>query len=122
MAPEDTGLPPEELPGQQNMFESDDSSSKAGGVRGPAHLKGTRALESLRSRVELVIKEVQRLRDENAALNKELDSLRSAAPKETAGTEIVFTESTPELKAKLEGYIATIDRLIAQQENETEDT
>ncbi len=108
------------------MFESGSSgskkSTKGGSRRGPSHLKGTRALERLRNRIELAVKELHRLREENHALRRELEAMQRGAGAEIEGTQVVFSESGDDLKQQLEAYIGVIDGLIeaenARIENE----
>lgn len=92
-------------------------------AKGPRHQKQTRALESLRVRIELAVKEISRLRSENAALRKELDSLRHELTMGIDGTPVVFTESPAQLREQIEKFISVIDRHIdaAQQTAQKQD-
>ena len=112
-----------ELPGQQTMFEAEDSTGKKGKSRsrGSVHLKGTRSLESLRIRIDLASKELYRLREENHALHRELDALRQRGNSPAEGTSVVFGERPAALQAKLESYIRVIDRYIEQEEAAEDD-
>ncbi len=107
---------------QQNMFEgsngSDQSGTRRGPKRGPVHLKGTRSLERLRDRIDLAVKELARLREENAALQKQLDSFQSHGIESMDGTPVVFTESPSALRTKVENFIEAIDRYIEQSQAE----
>ena len=108
-------------PGQQTMFESGSSSpTSKGRKRGPAHLKGTRSLERLRNRIELAVKELHRLREENTALRRELDAVHKGSRDDSDGTQVVFTESPDELRKKLEDYIGLINELIEAENSGTE--
>jgi len=108
----------EELPGQQSMFEAAEDGSKSSKprTRGSLHLKGTRSLESLRIRIDLVAKELYRLREENHQLHRELDAQRQRGNTTEEGTSFVFSESAPAMQAKLESYIRVVDRFIEQEE------
>ncbi len=103
---------------QQNMFEgsngSDQRRASRGPKRGPVYLKGTRSLERLRDRIDLAVKELARLREENAALQKQLDSFQSHGIEAMDGTPVVFTESPSALRTKVENFIEAIDRYIEQ--------
>ncbi len=126
MASEDQGHASEELPGQQSMFSSADSTPSNGKTRkrGPVHLKGTRSLERLRDRIELAVKELNRLKDENHSLHKEMDSLKSRRTESVDGTPVVFTDSPAALRSKVESFIKVIDSYIDSEEsteNESED-
>jgi len=111
---------------QQNMFEGSNGSDQGGTShktkRGPVHLKGTRSLERLRDRIDLAVKELARLRDENAALQKQLDSFQSHGIESMDGTPVVFTESPSALKSKVENFIEAIDRYIEQAHGDDDDT
>lgn len=113
----------EEVSGQQSMFESGaPAREKAGRKRGSAHLKGTRALEGLRDRIDLAVKELHRLREENTALRRELDAVQRGRDEGVDGTQVVFTESPDELRQKLEDYIALVNELIeAESDKATEE-
>ncbi len=111
----------DEAPGQQNMFEGGPQPS--GGTperRGPTQLKGTRALERLRDRVDLAVKELHRLREENMALRREVDALQRGGRADQDGTHVVFTESPDELRGTLEAYIRLVDELIEAENAGTE--
>ncbi len=97
------------------MFEAAEDGSKSTRSRGSKHLKGTRSLESLRIRIELVAKELYRLREENAQLHRDLDALRNRGNSSAEGTSIVFSESAASLQSKLESYIRVVDRYIEQE-------
>lgn len=118
MAADDTRDDREDTAGQQSMFgaRSSDPTGK-GRKRGPSHLAGTQALERLRDRIDLAVKELHRLREENAALHKELDAIRRGGKSVVDGTEVQFTESADALRAQLNRYIGTIDELIRKEES-----
>jgi len=85
--------------------------------RGSAHLKGTRALERLRDRIDLAVKELHRLREENTALRRELEAVHRGKDDSVDGTQVVFTESPDELRQKLEDYIALVNDIIETESN-----
>jgi len=126
MASEEQGTPTEELPGQQNMFSRDDPATSKGKKpkkKGPTHLKGTRALERLRSRVDMAVKELKRLRDENHSLQKEIEVLKSRSVEPLDGTAVLFNEGPSDLRSQLESYISVIDGYIEREEStDTEST
>lgn len=105
-------------PAQQNMFEHssgenlEQTDQPMSGDTSTA--KTPRSLERLKDRVELVIKELKRLRSENAGLKKQVDALQKQAPAKMDGTAVVFSESPEALKAQIKEYIDAIDRLTAQ--------
>jgi len=100
------------------MFESDSPSrDTANRKRGSAHLKGTRTLERLRNRIDLAVKELHRLREENMALKRELEAVQKVKDDAVEGTPVVFTESPDELRQKLEDYIALVNELIEAESN-----
>jgi len=110
----------EELPGQQAMFAQASGAAKKRGKKGPVHFKGTRSLEGLKSRIDLAIKELYRLREENHHLHKELEMLRQKGHAPDDATTVVFSESASELQSQLEHYIRIVDRYIEQEESAEE--
>ncbi len=100
---------------QQNMFpDAQEPAKRSGSVAVPKHQKPTRALESLKVRIDLAVKELARLRAENTALRKEIDSLRQGALPEGEGSVVTFTESPDELKARIRELMASIDARMEQ--------
>lgn len=91
--------------------------------RGPAHLKGSRSLERLRDRIELAVKELHRLRQDNADLQKQLDSFRSQGLETFEGTVVTFADSPSALRTKVETCIDAIDRYLEGSDDQavTED-
>ena len=111
----------DDAPGQQSMFEGrSQSPGSPSRKRGPAHLKGTRALERLRNRIDLAVKELHRLREENTALKRELEAIQRGGQEAPDGTQVVFTESPDELRKKLEAYIDLVNDLIESENTGTE--
>jgi hypothetical protein len=103
------------------MFEGGPQpSGGAPAKRGPTHLKGTRALERLRDRIDLAVKELHRLREENMALRREVDALQRGGRADQDATQVVFTESPAELRGTLEAYIRLVDELIEAENMGTE--
>lgn len=108
----------EEVPGQQSMFESGSPErAPSNRKRGSAHLKGTRALERLRNRIDLAVKELHRLREENTVLRREMEAVQNRKDDTVDGTQVVFTESPDELRQKLEDYLALVNELIEAESN-----
>lgn len=104
---------------QPDMFQSGSpGSAKKTARRGPKHQKGTQALERLRDRIELAVKELHRLREDNQLLQRELEAVRRHGLDGVEGTTVVFNESPSTLRKKIESYISTIDRQIEQVEAE----
>ena len=72
-----------------------------------------RALAQLRDRVEAAAREVERLREENAALAERVAALQSgsglAAP---AGPALPGGEDPEKLKAQIQGFIEAIDQVL----------
>lgn len=122
MSSDERGPSQPELAGQQAMFKADGpgDNAKKKRRREPVHFKGTRSLEGLRIRIDLIVKELNRLREENHHLHKELDAMKLRGHDETGGTSVVFSESAPALHARLESYVAIVDRFIAREEASVE--
>ena len=73
-----------------------------------------RSLSVLRDRVEAAAREIERLRSENAALGKRLVELQDGAP----GPSFSFGEGEDPaaLRERVQGFIDTVDALLAQAE------
>ena len=84
-------------------------------------MRGTRALERLRERVELVITELDRLRRENAVLKRELESVHKDGQRPSDGVQIAFTESPAELREALQTHLRFINELIEAENSVTEE-
>jgi hypothetical protein len=99
---------------QQSMFEGPESTGKKRSAakhrKGSLHLKGSRSLERLRDRIDLAVKELHRLREENLELQKRLDGLKLHNMDDLDGTQVVFTESPAALRARVESLVTAIDR------------
>jgi predicted RNase H-like nuclease (RuvC/YqgF family) len=76
-----------------------------------------RAFAQLRDRVEAAAREVERLREENAALAARIAELQAggAAPA-AAPTLFSDAEDAEKLKAKIQGFIEAIDRVLSAPE------
>lgn len=71
-----------------------------------------RSLSTLRDRVEAAAREIERLRSENAALGKRLVEMQDTA----SGASFSFgdDQDADALKERVQGFIDTIDGLLAQ--------
>jgi predicted nuclease with TOPRIM domain len=74
------------------------------------------SLERLRGRVEAAADEIVRLRSENARMSSNIAKLRSTVTKTSKQPGIVFDERPDVLRAKVRGFIDTIDEYL-QTEN-----
>ena len=81
-------------------------------MQSPSHVPGTQSIERLRNRIELTVKELTRLRSENASLQKQLQEVKAHPLDSLDGTPVIFTESPAALRAKVEGFIGAIDRYV----------
>lgn len=99
---------------QQSMFDSDPSADAGSTARGSAHMKGTKALERLRDRIDLAVKELARLREENSALRKELKAGQKARSEPGDGAIIHFNESPSRLREEIQALIDAVDERIEQ--------
>ena len=79
-------------------------------TRDPSGRSEWRSLSQLRDRVEAAVREIERLRSENAALAKRLLELQddASAPSFAFGDG----EDTEALRARVEGFIGLVDRLL----------
>ena len=76
-----------------------------------------RSLSHLRDRVDAAVREIERLRAENAALGHRLAELQqdSSAPSFAFGE----SESTEALKARVQGFIDLVDGLLAAPDGDS---
>ena len=72
-----------------------------------------RALRRLRDRVETAAREIERLRAENAALAARVAELQEGDP----GALLAPGESPEALRARVEAFIATLDRVLAEDDS-----
>ena len=80
------------------------------------NMKGTRSLARLRDRVDLTVRELERLRNENKKLRRDLERAASQPSVEIEGTPVIFSESGPELRSQIKACIEAIDACIGQKE------
>ena len=108
---------PEAPTPQPDMFSEVESPEPQAGPAAKVRPQGrsARALERLRNRIELVSKELHRLREENASLQREVEELQMRGLGGVDGTPIVFTDNPAALRAKVEGFIESIDAYLDQQ-------
>lgn len=86
-------------------------TSQAG--RRALSVRSERALERLRDRISLAARELQRLREENARLHRQVEDLQTRGLGEVEGTPVVFTEDASALRSKVERFIESIDLHLA---------
>ncbi len=82
-----------------------------------AETHGLRALDRLRDRVQKAAKEIERLRAENAALTARVRDLDALEP-DAGGLSLDFGEDPDEVRAKVQGFIEAVDRLLAEPADE----
>ncbi len=76
------------------------------------------AVALLRKRVEQAVGEIKRLRKENASLRDEIKALASNAEKTQGALTLFGDEESPgELKKRIQGFIATIDGILGDDEH-----
>ena len=86
----------------------------------PAARNDLRALTRLRDRVEAAAREIERLRDENMALAARVSALQAEAMLGGDGIPAfagLQGEDAEALKARIQGFIDTIDRLLNTSES-----
>lgn len=88
--------------------------------RGVARLKNPKSLERLRERVQEAVDELTRLREENAALHEHIEALEARPAVDPELTLLTLDEDPAVLRRKIEGFIATIDAYLAEEDNEAE--
>ncbi|NNF59492.1 MAG: hypothetical protein HKN04_14745 [Rhodothermaceae bacterium] len=78
-----------------------------------------RALVRLRDRVEAAVREIERLRAENMALMARVAALQEETASGGEGTTLPLfaeVEDADALKARIQGFIDTLDQLLAPTE------
>jgi hypothetical protein len=79
-----------------------------------------RALARLRDRIEAAVQEIERLREDNAALAARVVALQEQAPPSGDGAHALLLpedEDTVALKSRIQSFIDTLDRLLATPED-----
>ncbi len=76
------------------------------------NLANLQAFVDLRDRVNKAIKEIERLRKENGTLSKKVKELEAGGGGN--GFSLGDGEAPEELRAKIEGFIATIDTMLGE--------
>ncbi len=86
----------------------------------PSETPKASALERLRDRVERAAAEIERLRDENAALAERVRALvEHDALADGEAPALPDIGSGDALREQIEGFIETIDRVLAERRGET---
>jgi len=80
--------------------------------------RGTSSLRQLRDRVHILVKELDRLRNENKSLIHRISELESAQNFKSSGLSIKFTEDKDQLLARVNAFIKTIDDYLLLEENQ----
>ena len=88
-------------------------TTPSGTERGLARLRNPRSLERLRDRVQEAADELERLREENAALRERIEALETRPPVDPDATMLTFDEDPEALRRKVESFIDAIDAYLA---------
>ncbi|NNF05038.1 MAG: hypothetical protein HKN17_11300 [Rhodothermales bacterium] len=84
-------------------------------------MDGTKSLERLRDRIDLAVRELRRLREENGALRKEVKALQKARSIPEEGATIHFNESPARLREEIQSLIEALDDRIEQARTSSAD-
>ncbi len=78
--------------------------------------RSLQALERLRGRVEAAVKEIERLRAENATLTERVRELAAldAAGADPDALHLSLDTDPDVLRTKVQGFIETLDRMLAE--------
>ena len=90
-----------------------------GSARADSNRADWRSLSTLRDRVEAAAREIERLRSENSALGKRLVELQDGAEHSFSFGD---ADDTEELKERVQGFIDTIDGLLAPPSDDASPT
>ncbi len=99
---------PQELGSHQLEHEFDIPSSIV--------LRGSASLRQLRDRVQAVVKELDRLRERNQKLAKQIANLESAPTRTSKTANLTFEEDREQLLKKVNSFIKTIDNYLSIDE------
>lgn len=83
-------------------------------------LRGSVSLRQLRDRVQAVVKELDRLRDRNRKLAKQISDLESAPSQTSKTANLTFEEDREQLLKKVNSFIKTIDNYLSINEERTD--
>ena len=73
-----------------------------------------RGLRRLRERIEAAARELERLREENAALTARVAALEGNDPGAALALDVTSPEAAAELRARIDGFIAAIDQALRE--------
>ncbi len=79
-------------------------------------LRGSASLRQLRDRVQAVVKELDRLRERNRKLAKQIADLESAPSGTSKRANLTFEEDREQLLNKVNSFIKTIDNYLSINE------
>ena len=99
----------------QEMKPTTNDSNDKPKRRPPVSLKNPQSLERLRDRVKKAARELERLRQENAALAERIRLLEARPAVDLEGTVLAFDEDPDLLREKVEGFIQAIDTYLAKE-------
>ena len=92
---------------------AEQQAEKPSRIREPAPpLHNLRSLEHLRDRVQEIALEFRRLREENVALYKRIETLESDKRKHPTSASLVFQESPDVVRRKIQGFIDALDEYL----------
>ncbi len=83
-------------------------------------LRGSASLRQLRDRVQAVVLELGRLREENQKLAKQVAELKSGPRRSSGKTNVTFEENREQLLNRVNSFIKTIDHYLNTDEDETD--
>ncbi|MCY3999841.1 MAG: hypothetical protein OXF06_13085 [Bacteroidetes bacterium] len=82
--------------------------------------RGSVSLRRLRDRVQILVKELDRLRNENQDLTQRILELESSPKIKSRVTSVNFEENREELLARVNSFIQTIDDYLIKEDKKSD--
>ena len=82
--------------------------------------RGSVSLRRLRDRVQILVKELDRLRNENQTLTQRILELESSPKIKSRVTSVKFDENREELLARVNAFIQTIDDYLVKEDKKSD--
>lgn len=89
------------------------------GMPSTAVLRGSASLRQLRDRVQAIVKELDRLQEENKKLSNRIAELESARIPQSDRTHLTFNKDKEALLSQINTFIKTIDNYLAFEQEAT---
>jgi len=82
--------------------------------------RGSVSLRRLRDRIQILVKELDRLRNENQTLTQRIIELESISKIKSRVTSVEFDENREDLLARVNSFIQTIDDYLIKEDKQSD--